>query len=374
MNKFPDKEDIVNLTNDEIDELKTLIDNTIFVELKKLCKKYELKCTSLKVKELRVYLKTIIELQHQGKFEYTSGAFKAKKLPELKKIMEENNIKFAKGDKKDDFVKKIVRHFKSSKSRSKSPSPKWGIKFKSPKKVPKTKNRIAIKHKFKKGDRVFIFEIDEYGKIMNYDSENKLYNVLTDNEKSLEIGEDELKQVSQKVSPPRLQAGYYAETIPDIEPPQLYTGYSAPPQLYTGYSTETVISPPSPVKQPSKYAHIKSGYENIKPIENLPEIDHELDQVKQPSKYAHIKSGYENTETLPEPVKEPWYIEEEESTIDEYEQPILEEEIIEDTERINIEDIEGVLSELQTISVDDILDNNVRIKKTIQKYLSLGLM
>ena len=342
MNKFPDKEDIVNLTNDEIDELKTLIDNTIFVELKKLCKKYELKCTSLKVKELRVYLKTIIELQHQGKFEYTSGAFKAKKLPELKKIMEENNIKFAKGDKKDDFVKKIVRHFKSSKSRSKSPSPKWGIKFKSPKKVPKTKNRIAIKHKFKKGDRVFIFEIDEYGKIMNYDSENKLYNVLTDNEKSLEIGEDELKQVSQKVSPPRLQAGYYAETIPDIEPPQLYTGYSAPPQLYTGYSTETVISPPSPVKQPSKY--------------------------------AHIKSGYENTETLPEPVKEPWYIEEEESTIDEYEQPILEEEIIEDTERINIEDIEGVLSELQTISVDDILDNNVRIKKTIQKYLSLGLM
>ena len=316
MNKFPDKDDIINLTNDEINELNTLIENTIFVELKKVCKKYDLKCTGLKVKETRDYLKTFIEKQNQGKFEYTTEALKKKLLKELKKIMEDNNIKIGKNDKKEDCIKKIVRHFKSSKSRSKSPSPKWGLKFK----VPKTKERVLVKNKFKKGDKVLITDLGEYGEIINYDSDNKLYNVLTDTEIPLELSEEEMKYLSPRISPPRLHTEYSAETVKEPSP------RISPPRLHTEYSAETV-------KEPS-------------PIGFLPEIEHE-------------------------PVR---YIEEQEPTIDEYQQPFKTTEIIEDSEHINIEDIEGVLSELQTISVDDILDNNVRIKKSIQKCLALGLM
>ena len=292
MNKFPDKEDIINLTDEEINELNNLVEKTIFVDLKKVCKKYNLSCTGLKVKELRDFLKVFIEKQKEGKFEYTIEGLKKKLLKDLKKIMEDNNIKIAKGDKKEDCIKKIVRHFKSSKSRSRSPSPKWGIKFKS----PKTKERVAIKHKFKKGDKVFIPDLAEYGQVTKYDSETKLYNVflIDDPEQEFDLPEDEIKQISPRISP-RI----------------------SPHKLHTEYSAETV--PP------------------------LPEV-------------------------------EPWYIEEDEPTINEYENSIPEEEILEDTERINIEDVEGVLSELQSISVDNILENNVRIKKTIQKCLALGLM
>jgi len=328
MNKFPDKEDIINLTDEEINGLNNLVEKTIFVDLKKVCKKYNLSCTGLKVKELRDFLKVFIEKQKEGKFEYTSEGLKKKLLKDLKKIMEDNNIKIAKGDKKEDCIKKIVRHFKSSKSRSRSPSPKWGIKFNT--KIPKTKERVAIKHKFKKGDKVFIPDLGEYGQVTKYDSETKLYNVflIDDPEQEFDLPEDEIKQISPRISPPKLHTQYSAETVPPTqysdEPPTEYSAETVPP---TQYSAETV--------PPTQYSA-----ETVPP---LPEV-------------------------------EPWYIEEDEPTINEYEKSIPEEEILEDTERINIEDVEGVLSELQSISVDNILENNVRIKKTIQKCLALGLM
>ena len=333
MNKFPDKEDIINLTDEEINELNNLIEKTIFVDLKKLCKKYNLSCTGLKVKELRDFLKTFVEKQKQGKFEYTTEGLKKKLLKDLKKIMEENNIKIGKDDKKGDCIKKIVRHFKSSKSRSKSPSPKWGIKFKSP---PKTKERVAIKHKFKKGDKVFIPDLEEYGEITKYDSETKLYHVflIDDPAQEFDLPEDEIKQISPRISP-------------RISPPKLHTEYSAETVPPNEYSAETV--------PPNEYS-----------AETVPPNEYSAETVP-PNEYSD-----ETVQPLPE--VEPSYIEEDEPTINEYEKSALEEEIIEDTERINIEDVEGVLSELQSISVDNILDNNVRIKKTIQKCLALGLM
>jgi hypothetical protein len=319
MNKFPDKENIINLTEEEINNINDLIDDTNFIELKKLCKKYDLKCTGLNVKDLKIYLKKFLEKQHQGKFEYTSEGLKAKKLPELKKIMKENGIELEGGEKKESCIKKIVAHFKStssSKSKSKSKS-----------KSPNAKKRNSIKNKFKIKDRVFIVEIGEYGEIIGYDKKTGFYSVTTDDDNILEVPEDFIKHISPKKSSPRLETVYSAETKINDEneiPPRLHTEYSAeteineneiPPRLQTEYSAETVIN--------------------------------------------------EN---------EPKYINEEVDMINEYHAPEIEGEIIEDIEQIDFVDIEDILTELQETSVDNILDNNVRIKKTIQQCLAIGLM
>ena len=63
-------------------------------------------------------MKEFFEDQRKGKFEFTEKGLKAKKLPELKKIMEENGIKINVKDKKDDLIKKILAHLKKSRSSS----------------------------------------------------------------------------------------------------------------------------------------------------------------------------------------------------------------------------------------------------------------
>jgi hypothetical protein len=337
MNKFPDKENIINLTEEEINNINDLIDDTNFIELKKLCKKYDLKCTGLNVKDLKIYLKKFLEKQHQGKFEYTSEGLKAKKLPELKKIMKENGIELEGGEKKESCIKKIVAHFKStSSSKSKSKS-----------KSPNAKKRNSIKNKFKIKDRVFIVEIGEYGEIIGYDKKTGFYSVTTDDDNILEVPEDFIKHISPKKSSPRLETVYSAETKINDEneiPPRLQTEYSAeteindeneiPPRLHTEYSAETEIN------------------ENEIP--------------------PRLQTEYSAETVINE--NEPEYINEEVDMINEYHAPEIEGEIIEDIEQIDFVDIEDILTELQETSVDNILDNNVRIKKTIQQCLAIGLM
>jgi hypothetical protein len=386
MNKFPDKEEIINLTDEEIDNLKILIDKTVLVDLKKLCKKYVLKCSSLKVKELRDFLKVFLKKQHEGKFEYTYENLKKKLLKDLKKIIQDNKIKTVPGDKKEEFIKKIIKHFKSSKSRSKSKSPSpWGIKFKS----PKTKEKISIKHKFKKEDKVFIPEMGEYGKVINYDYENKIYTVLTNDDVELELSEDKLKQISpKKVSHDNDEYSLVAlrkKLLKDIK--QIMKDNKI--KVAKGDKKEDCIkkivahfkkskskSPVhvSPQKKHSPvYVPAPGGVEESKDTYPPIHTEYSAETVKYPSKV------YSAETELPEiDHEEPEYIDEEEPVIHEEEyhqkQPFTEQEIFEDTERIDMKDIEGVLSELQSISIDNILDNNVRIKKTIQKCLAIGVM
>ena len=82
-----------------------------------------------------------------------------------------------------------------------------------------------------------------------------------------------------------------------------------------------------------------------------------------------------SAETIPElppniydemPDLEPEYLEEENPNL-------VETEIEEDTQHINIEDIPLLLKELQNTSVEDIMDNNVRITELIQKCLLIGI-
>jgi hypothetical protein len=334
MNKFPDKENIINLTGEEINNINDLIDDTNFIELKKLCKKYDLKCTGLNVKDLKIYLKKFLEKQHQGKFEYTSEGLKAKKLPELKKIMKENGIEIKAGENKEICIKKIVAHFKSSSSKSKSKSPI--------KKSPNAKKRISIKNKFKIKDRVYIVEIDEYGEIIGYDKETGFYRVTTDDDTILDVPENYIKHISPKKSSPRIQTA------------------EIPPRLQTGYSAETEIHDENEIPQ--------TGYSAETEIQDENEIIQDENEIP-----PRLQTGY-SAETEIHDENEPEYINEEVDMINEYHAPEIEGEIIEDIEQIDFADIEDILTELQETSVDNILDNNVRIKKTIQQCLAIGLM
>jgi hypothetical protein len=292
MNEFPDKENIINLTAAEINDIYTLIDNTKIIELKNLCKKYGLKCSTIKVKELKIFLKEFFEKEHQGRFEYTEEGLKAKKLPELKKIMQENGLEIKNGDKKNDLIKKILMHLKKSSSKTKS-------KSSSKTKSPSSKKRSSVKHKFKKNDRVFFSYIDDYATIINYGTKENTYNIILDNNEEVnDVSESLLKHISPKKQSPR----YSAETIPE---------------LHTEYSAETI-----PEFPPNIY-------------DEMPDL-------------------------------EPEYLEEENPNL-------VETEIEEDTQHINIEDIPLLLKELQNTSVEDIMDNNVRITELIQKCLLIGI-
>ena len=291
MNEFPDKENIINLTAAEINDIYTLIDNTKIIELKNLCKKYGLKCSTIKVKELKIFLKEFFEKEHQGRCEYTEEGLKAKKLPELKKIIQENGLEIKNGDKKNDLIKKILMHLKKSSSKTKS-------KSSSKTKSPSSKKRSSVKHKFKKNDRVFFSYIDDYATIINYGTKENTYNIILDNNEEVnDVSESLLKHISPKKSP-----RYSAETIPE---------------LHTEYSAETI-----PEFPPNIY-------------DEMPDL-------------------------------EPEYLEEENPNL-------VETEIEEDTQHINIEDIPLLLKELQNTSVEDIMDNNVRITELIQKCLLIGI-
>jgi hypothetical protein len=298
MNEFPDKENIINLTTAEINDIYTLIDNTKIIELKNLCKKYKLKCSTIKVKELKIFLKEFFEKEHQGKFEYTEEGLKAKKLPELKKIMQENALEIKAGDKKNDLIKKILTHLKKSRSRSKSPT---------------SKKRSSVKHKFKKNDRVFFEDIDEYGTILNYNFDTNMYTVVLDdtNQEVEDVRESQIKHISSKKSSPK----YSTPKIPQIQTDE--------PNIYDEM----------PDLEPGSDQEIQTGEPNI--YDEIPHL-------------------------------EPEYLEENHNTINET-------EIEEDTHHINIEDIPHLLKELQNTSVEDIIDNNVRITELIKKCLLIGI-
>jgi hypothetical protein len=302
MNEFPDKENIINLTTAEINDIYTLIDNTKIIELKNLCKKYKLKCSTIKVKELKIFLKEFFEKENQGKFDYTEEGLKAKKLPELKKIMQENALEIKAGDKKNDLIKKILTHLKKSKSRSKSRS-----------KSPTSKKRSSVKHKFKKNDRVFFEDINEYGTILNYNFDTNMYTVVLDdtNQEVEDVRESQIKHISSKKSSPK----YSAPKIPQIQTDE--------PNIYDEM----------PDLEPGSDQEIQTDEPNI--YDEMPDL-------------------------------EPEYLEENHNTINET-------EIEEDTHHINIEDIPHLLKELQNTSVEDIIDNNVRITELIKKCLLIGI-
>jgi hypothetical protein len=224
MNEFPEKENIINLTKEELNDIYTLIDKTTIVVLKNLCKKYKLKCSLIKVQALKIFLKEFFKEQHEGKFEFTERGLKEKKVSELKKIIEEYGIEIDVKDKKDALIKKIITHLKKSRSRSRSKS-----RSKSPSKTksPISKKRISINHKFKNNDRVYVHDMEEYGKIVDYDNESGQYTVFLEESKlEVEFEEDMLKHSKS----PKVENNIYsAETeYPEIKP------------LTTGYSNETI--------------------------------------------------------------------------------------------------------------------------------------
>ena len=310
MNEFPDKENIINLTIEELNDIYALIDNTKITELKNLCKKYGLKCSTIKVKELKIFLKEFFEKQHQGKFEYTKEGLKAKKLPELKKIMQEYGIEIKVGEKKDDFIKKILTHVKKSRSKSRSKSPSS--------KSPSSKQRISVKHKFKKNDRVYV---DEIGRayIKNYDYETNTYTIIPDDieYEMSDIKEDQIKHVSSS-----------SKKSPKVE--------IKPPTIYS--------------------AETENAYDSDKMPELVPDSDEIRDSDKMP-------------ELVPDSDVEPEYIEE--KPTDEIETEILEED---KNNRINIEDIPDFLNVFQNRTIENIIDDDdVRITELIQKCLLMGI-
>ena len=314
MNEFPDKENIINLTTEELNDIYTLIDNTKITELKNLCKKYGLKCSTIKVKELKIFLKEFIEKEHQGKFEYTTEGLKAKKLPELKKIMQENGLEIKVGDKKDDLIKKIIAHLKKSRSKSSS-------KSSSKTKSPSSKKRNSVQHKFKKNDRVYVDEIGR-GYISNYDPETNRYTVMADDieYEMSDIKEEQIKHItSSKSKTPEVQ----------IKPPNIYSAETVP-NIYSN-KTEPIYDEPEPV------------YE--RDSDKMPDLVPDSDEI---------------------PDEIPAYIEEND----------VETEIIEEDKnnRINIEDIPAFLNVFQDRTIENILDDDdVRITELIQKCLLMGI-
>ena len=371
MNEFPDKENIINLTKEELNDIYNLIDNTTIIELKNLCKKYGLKCSSIKVKELKIFLKEFFEEQHNGKFEFTETGLKAKKLPDLKKFMEEYGIEIDAKDKKDDLIKKIITHLKKSRSESKSKSSsskqqgkieltekglkakklpeikkimqEYGIKIKvkdkkddfikkilahlkkssSKTKSPSSKQRISVQHKFKKNDRVYV---DEIGRayIKNYDYETNTYTIMADEieYEMSDIKEDQIKHLSSSKS-----------RTPEVQ-----------------------IKPPA-------YERDSDKMQELVPDSNeIPDdIEHEYerDSDKMPDLVPDSNE-----------IPEPEYIEEK-PTYGEIETEILEEDR---NKRINIEDIPEFLNVFQNRTIENIIDDDdVRITELIQKCLLMGI-
>jgi hypothetical protein len=319
MNEFPDKENIINLTIAELNDIYTLIDNTKITELKNLCKKYGLKCSLIKVKELRIFLKNFIEKQHQGKFENTAEGLNEKKLPELKKIMKENGIEIKVGEKKEDFIKKILAHYKKTK---KSSSKKSSSKTKS----PSSKKRNSVQHKFKKNDRIYIEEIGR-GYIKNYDYKTNTYTIKADDadEDISDIPEDLIKHISSSKS----------RTPPvEVKP--------------TVFSAETVID----------YPEIKPG---VYSDETIPYEEHEEREERDSDKMPDLVP---DSDEIPE--LEPEYIEE-----NQFDTEIIEED---KNNRINIEDIPEFLNVFQNRTIENIIDDDdVRITELIQKCLLMGI-
>ena len=167
-----------------------------------------------------------------GKFEFTEKGLKAKKLPELKKIMQEYGIKIKVGEKKDDYIKKIIAHLKKSRSKSSSKS-----------KSPSSKERISVQHKFKKNDRVYVDEIGR-GYISNYDPETNRYTVIADDidYEMSDIKEEQIKHISSKSRTPEVQ----------IKPPTIFsteteTEVDYPETIPTIFSTETEVDYPETI-------------------------------------------------------------------------------------------------------------------------------
>jgi len=395
MNEFPDKENIINLTKEELNDIYTLIDKTTIVELKNLCKKYGLKCSSIKVKELKIFLKEFFEEQHNGKFEFTENGLKVKKLPEIKKIMEEYGIAIDVKDKKDDFIKKIITHLKKSRSESKSKSSsskqqgkieltekelkakklpeikkimqEYGIKIKvkdkkddfikkilahlkkssSKTKSPSSKQRISVQHKFKKNDRVYV---DEIGRayIKNYDYETNTYTIMADEieYEMSDIKEDQIKHISSKSKTPEVQ----------IKPPTIYSAETEYPEinpLNTGYSNETI---PAYERDSDKMPELVPDSNEI-PDDIEPEYERDSDKMPD-----LVPDSDEIPDTEPEYIEEkPTYGE-------------IETEILEENRRINIEDIPEFLNVFQNRTIENIIDDDdVRITELIQKCLLMGI-
>jgi hypothetical protein len=320
MNEFPDKENIINLTLEELNDIYTLIDNTKIIELRNLCKKYGLKCSTIKVKELKIFLKEFIKKEHQGKFENTTEGLKEKKLPELKKIMKENGIEIKVGEKKDDFIKKILAHYKKTRKSSSSSKKSSSKKSSSKTKSPSSKKRNSVQHKFKKNDRIYIEEIGR-GYIKNYDPETNTYTIKADDAEDdiSDITEDQIKHISSKSKTPEVQ----------IKPEHIYSAETIyEPELKPGYSAETIPDYDEPV------------YE--RDSDKMPELVPDSNEI--PDEY--IEENQFDTEIIEE----------------------------DKNNRINIEDIPEFLNVFQDRTVENILDDeDVRITELIQKCLLMGI-